>query len=139
MPVNQIRLVHKGKALLDTKTLLDYGIGQGEVVHLLKKLGTDDPNNASLSSSLQASTSVPSTQSQSTASMNSQEKSESDNPLEQVITVGNDASFWSDVSTYLKTRFNDGGHPGIGMNASANLVCARIRESVVSLILEYLC
>ncbi|CAG8512662.1 15527_t:CDS:2 [Cetraspora pellucida] len=38
-PVNQ-RLILKGKALVDNKTLLEYGINDGTTIHLVQKSGT---------------------------------------------------------------------------------------------------
>ncbi|TPX36995.1 hypothetical protein SmJEL517_g01043 [Synchytrium microbalum] len=82
VPISSQRLIWKGKALTDSKTLLDYGIESGETIHLLKKVGVadDDPAAAATTENVPAVTDS------------------------GIAKVGMDKSFWAGVATYLQSR-----------------------------------
>ncbi|TPX40793.1 hypothetical protein SeMB42_g05419 [Synchytrium endobioticum] len=101
IPVTSQRLVHRGKALLDTKTLLDYAIGNRDTIHLLKKVGTDDPTP--LGGGDAANKDIGSVET---------------NPLTR---AGIDTGFWNGLSKYLKTKFEGEGGDS-STNSSAGIV-----------------
>lgn len=90
IPINNQRLILKGKALIDTKTLYEYGINNDTTVHLVQKSGS-----ASISSSTSDTISSP-------VSSSSAQEPLSSSAMEKL----KDPQFWRALHTFLQGEFS---------------------------------
>jgi hypothetical protein len=90
IPINNQRLILKGKALVDTKTLYEYGINSDTIIHLVQKSGS-----ASISSSTSDAISSP-------VSSSSVQEPLSTSATEKL----KDSQFWHALHTFLQGQFS---------------------------------
>ncbi|RHZ82348.1 hypothetical protein Glove_109g129 [Diversispora epigaea] len=114
-PENQ-RLIFKGKALVDNKTLSEYGISNDMTIHLVQKTGSNDSNVAEQSKSAKSaksattlttpantSTSTSTTSPQGEVSQISKESKLSTTGIEKV----KDPQFIDSLSKFLHEQFSE--------------------------------
>ncbi|KAJ3056548.1 hypothetical protein HK097_006181 [Rhizophlyctis rosea] len=96
VPASHQRLVFGGKALLEGKTLLDFGIGDGATVHLLKKAGAEKAE-------VSAAAPVPAEKVKEAKPAAGATKE--DGFVSVVKEKGNDPAFWADLRSTLQSHF----------------------------------
>ncbi|KAJ3413005.1 hypothetical protein HDV05_008656 [Chytridiales sp. JEL 0842] len=94
IPASQQRLVYKGKALIDNKTILDFDIKEGATINLLKKAGAATPETApSPTPSPQTAKAAP--------------KKQVDPFQTHAKTAALNPAFWASVKDVLSSHFTD--------------------------------
>jgi hypothetical protein len=95
------RLVLKGKALVDNKTLLDFDIKEGATIHLLKKAGAEK-GDAPAAPVEAAPVAVAKAE-----DVKSPPKKQADPFQMHAKSVGLNAEFWNAVKSLLSNHFSD--------------------------------
>ncbi|KAJ3080547.1 hypothetical protein HK102_002974 [Quaeritorhiza haematococci] len=104
------RLVYKGKGLVDTKTLMDYEIGDGETVHCLRKPGATGavtpttPTAAATQEEVPATRAVPASSPARTAAAG---QLDIEAFRKEALNKAKDSSFWSGLEGFVDKEFSD--------------------------------